>query len=118
MEPGLRYILQECISWDPSTCVYNEPQSNYWELGDWIDFDQKEFVDTSEYPFEAIEFKETGKVFIPHGCYSKTCKLHVAFHACDSDSSQLAWYAQYNELAATNDLIVLYPDSKCWNLGG
>jgi poly(3-hydroxybutyrate) depolymerase len=69
-------------------------------------------------PFEATEFRETGKVFIPQGCYSRACKLHVAFHACESNSDQLAWYAQYNELAASNDMIVLYPDSYCHNGAG
>ena len=116
MEPGLRQIYAD-LGYVSSTSDFNEPQSNYWELGDWINFDQKEFVDTSAIPFEASEFREAGKVFIPQGCYSRACKLHVAFHACDSNSDQLAWYAQYNELAASNDMIVLYPDSKCFNVG-
>ena len=88
------------------------------EYGSYFYFDQTEFVDVSTIPFAESEFREEGLIYIPNGCYDRTCKLHVAFHGCQSNSGQLAWYAEYNELAAKNNMIVLYPDSYCQNGAG
>ena len=57
-------------------------------------------------------------VYIPDSCYHTTCKLHVALHGCLSDPEEFASYNFYNEFAANNDLIVLYPDSRCHNING
>ena len=35
------------------------------------------------------------------------------FHGCGGDAFG-STHLGYNEFAATNDMIVVYPDSKCW----
>ena len=42
--------------------------------------------------------------------------MHFAFHPCGG--GELETYDGYLELASTNDIIVVYPLSLCWNGGG
>ena len=42
----------------------------------------------------------------------------MAFHGCQSNSSNISWYSEYNEFAANNHMIVIYPDSYCQNGAG
>ena len=56
-----------------------------------------------------------GKVYIPNACREKQCHMHFALHPCK-------WPEMYErdgylELAATNDIILVYPESDCWNAG-
>ncbi len=79
--------------------------------GKLLAFDQSEFL-----PIEAISMAPAGHVFVPADCQAVPgCRLHVAFHGC-LQSQQLigdAFYAQagYNRWAATNRIIVLYPQA-------
>ncbi len=79
--------------------------------GKLLAFDQSEFL-----PIEAISMAPAGHVFVPADCQAAPgCRLHVAFHGC-LQSQQLigdAFYAQvgYNRWAATNRIIVLYPQA-------
>ena len=70
-------------------------------------------------------------VYVPNGCVDGGCNLHVAFHGCGQEKQFLNEdYAQntgYLEWAATNDLIVLFPqavsapfvnESGCWDFWG
>ena len=57
-------------------------------------------------------------VYIPDTCYFTSCRIHVALHGCGGDAFGFADYSEYNEFAANNDLIVLYPDSDCQNMLG
>ena len=52
-------------------------------------------------------------IFIPTPCEEKFCNLHFSLHPCEGPYQE--WYDGYLELAATNDIIVVYPKSNCWN---
>jgi len=36
------------------------------------------------------------------------------FHGCGASAKPFTENFGYNEFAATNDIIMVYPDSKCW----
>ena len=55
-----------------------------------------------------------GKVYIPHTCEYDTCKVHIAFHDCISSAEEIASYSEYNNFAASNNIIIVYPESECW----
>ena len=68
---------------------------------------------------------------MPTQCGTKTCRLHVAFHGCNQTVEQIQddffHDAGYNRWAATNDVVVLYPQTKlsppfnpkgCWDFWG
>jgi hypothetical protein len=79
--------------------------------GKLLEFDQTEFL-----PFEAISMAPVGHVFVPTDCQATPgCRLHVAFHGCLQYPQLIgdAFYAQagYNRWAATNRIIVLYPQT-------
>jgi hypothetical protein len=84
--------------------------------GQLLEFDQTEFL-----PFEAISMAPIGYVFVPADCQTTPgCRLHVAFHGC-KQSQQIvgdAFYTQagYNRWAATNRIIVLYPQTVASDL--
>ncbi len=57
---------------------------------------------------------ESGYLFVPHACArGELCRLHVALHGCDMGSDAIgdtfARQAGYNGWAATNRILVLYP---------
>lgn len=62
-----------------------------------------------------IGLADTGYVFVPSACVGGGCKVHVAFHGCRQSSAQVGKAfvegAGYNEWAAGNHLIVLYPQT-------
>jgi hypothetical protein len=79
-------------------------------------FDQAEFL-----PPEAISMAPVGHIFVPAECQTTPgCRLHVAFHGCLQYQQLIAdaFYAQagYNRWAATNRIIVLYPQTIESNL--
>ena len=68
-----------------------------------------------------------GYVFIPKTCREGTeCKLHVAFHGClqggktdrrpGHSGNLFSKFAGYNEWAAANDIVVLYPQVEGKNI--
>ncbi len=58
---------------------------------------------------------ERGFVFIPENCAAGGCRVHVAFHGClqnaETIGPRFVQGAGYNEWAASNRLIVLYPQT-------
>ena len=42
----------------------------------------------------------------------------MAFHGCYSSPSEFLSYSEYNQFAANNNIIVLYPHSLCQNAYG
>jgi len=79
--------------------------------GKLITFKQTEFL-----PSEPISMAPTGHVFVPADCQATPgCRLHVALHGCLQDDMVVgdAFYAHagYNRWAATNRIIVLYPQA-------
>lgn len=73
---------------------------------------------------------DTGYLYVPNSCMTAACKIHVVFHGCGQDALAIGdRYARttgYNELADTNQIIVLYPQvdksfvnpKGCWDFWG
>jgi hypothetical protein len=71
-------------------------------------FDQQDFGNA-----KAISMADAGYVYIPRGCDTQRCRIHVAFHGCrqgiEAVGERFVRDAGYNRWADTNRLIVLYP---------
>lgn len=80
--------------------------------GEIVAFDQRPFIDGS-----AIDasLADEGYAFIPSACRSGGCKVHVAFHGCRQNAGDVGRRfvdgAGYNAWAASNRLVVLYPQT-------
>lgn len=97
--------------------------------GEMIAFDQTEFL-----PNAITSMSSTGYLYVPQSCQSGTteCRIHVAIHGCEQgyESINDEYYntTGYNEMADTNNLIVLYPQASkssapfnpkgCWDFWG
>ena len=69
-------------------------------------FDQREFGDAY-----SISMADDGYAYIPAGCATQPCKVHVAFHGCRQAGEAFVRDAGYNRWADANRLIVLYPQA-------
>jgi hypothetical protein len=90
-------------------------------------FDQSEFFMEGD---SAISMHGVGYVYVPRSCDDQQCRLHVAFHGCrqdmDSIHDDFVRDAGYNRWAATNNIVVLYPQAaassnnpnRCWDFWG
>ena len=71
-------------------------------------FDQNDFANA-----KAISMAEAGYLYVPRGCETERCSVHVAFHGCrqgvEAIGERFVRDAGYNPWADTNRLIVLYP---------
>src|SRR4051812_35078333 len=95
--------------------------------GTLMPFDQREFFDAQD---ATVSLHGVGYVYVPVQCGREACRLHVAFHGCnqDVDSIQDDFFhdAGYNRWAATNNIVVLYPQTtqalvnpnRCWDFWG
>jgi len=96
--------------------------------GQIIQFDQSEFVQS---PISSMS--DAGYAYVPKSCETQTCKVHVAFHGCEQGATKIGnlFYSTtgYNELADSNNIIVLYPQVQasslipynpkgCWDFWG
>lgn len=97
--------------------------------GEIIAFSQKEFIKSN-----ATSMSDTGYLYVPKACSSNTdCKIHVVFHGCEQGATVIGddYYAKtgYNEVADSNNIIVLYPQVNksslspfnpkgCWDFWG
>ncbi len=92
-----------------------------------IAFDQSEFLGDPK----RHGMNEIGYVFVPGDCEGDAdCRLHVAFHGCkqttDHIGEQFPTHAGYNAWAASNGIVVLYPQAwatstnpnGCWDWWG
>jgi len=94
-------------------------------------FDQAEFTR----PFRPVDhsLSDTGYVYVPAACGQQPCRVHIALHGClqtaDMIGDRFITQAGYNEWAETNNLIVLYPQTRpspilpynpraCWDWWG
>lgn len=93
-----------------------------------IAFDQGEFLQS---PISSMG--DNGYAYVPKSCETQSCRLHVAFHGCGQDvtaiGDQFYKTTGYNELADSNNIIVLYPQVQasylmpsnpggCWDFWG
>ena len=80
--------------------------------GEIITFDQRPYINGS-----AIDASmgDEGYAFVPKACHSGGCKVHVAFHGCRQSAGEVGRRfidgAGYNGWAASNRIIVLYPQT-------
>lgn len=70
-----------------------------------------------------IGMLDNGYVYVPASCAGQQpCRVHVALHGCNQSSDVVgnAFYAKagYNEWADTNNIIVLYPQTKATSIIG
>jgi hypothetical protein len=73
-----------------------------------IQFDQSEFVKSA-----ISSMSDTAYAYVSQPCLTQTCKVHVPLHGCEQGISAIGnrFYSttNYNELADTNNIVVLYP---------
>jgi hypothetical protein len=87
--------------------------------GSVLEFDQSEFTDGVN-P-KSIGLADTGYVYVPTACLPQTCRVHVVFHGCLQYAGNpkvkraVVEHGGYNKWAATNKLIVLYPQTIATN---
>ncbi|XP_002119263.3 poly(3-hydroxybutyrate) depolymerase-like [Ciona intestinalis] len=83
--------------------------------GSILEFDQTEFFGRG---FGEIGLDDVGYVFIPDSCadLTKSCRLHLSLHGCEQGfefiKDDFIKQSGYNEVAALNDIIVVYPQVK------
>lgn len=80
-----------------------------------IEFDQSEFLADPTWHGMA----DNGYLYVPAGCEGNAgqgCRLHVAFHGCLQDPSNIGTkfvqHAGYNRWADSNRIVVLYPQTS------
>ncbi|ALG69466.2 PHB depolymerase family esterase [Beggiatoa leptomitoformis] len=105
----------------------NPPAKPYHLSGDFVSFNQFEFIDSNR-----SSMSQTGFAYIPNSCNTEHCRVHVVFHGCEQGAKKIGndYYSGtgYNELADTNNIIVLYPQVEpsnipynpkgCWDFWG
>ncbi len=98
------------------------------DTADIIEFSQATFISNPN----DHSLSETGYAFVPKSCREgRVCRVHVVFHGCQQTTRDLGdlFYmrAGYNEWAANNNIIVLYPQvvpqrwtnpKGCWDWWG
>lgn len=97
--------------------------------GKLISFNQRSFIHGA-----LSSMSNTAYAYVPASCASQSCRVHVAFHGCEQGAAVLKtehFYSAtgYNELADSNNIIVLYPQAEpsplypynpkgCWDFWG
>ena len=91
----------------------------YLDQGDFLEFDQSEFFNVDFETSKDFAGKQAGKIFIPHQCRSDvTCKVHLAFNRQNASIDVFPVNKRYNNMGALNDIIMVYPYSKSWDIRG
>ena len=86
----------------------SQKTDDWQSLGTLQQFDQTEFLDHPSL-LEKSGFMEHGYVYIPDSCMSSQCHIHLNLHCCGGQGETLPNYGGYNEWAANNKMIMLYP---------
>ena len=66
--------------------------------------------------FEESTLKDFGVIYFPNACNDKKCHIHFAFHGAGEKVNHMGKFG-YNEFAAANDIIMIYPASHSWGYG-
>jgi hypothetical protein len=103
------------------------PRARTTDDGELREFSQTEFISDAR----AHSMSDSGYVYVPRSCLQGSlCKVHVVFHGCQQAAENVgdAVYhrAGYNNWAANNNIIVLYPQlvatrsnpNGCWDWWG
>ena len=103
------------------------PSDDAHRDGALIAFDQTEFFDSRD---AGTSLSGVGYVYVPARCGPEPCRLHVAFHGCKQNVGSVhddfIRDGGYNRWAASNNLVVLYPQTTdsaanpnmCWDFWG
>jgi hypothetical protein len=95
--------------------------------GTLVAFDQTQFFDPTD---RSVSLHGVGYLYVPTQCATAQCRLHVAFHGCKQDvdnvSDDFIRDAGYNRWAASNNIVILYPQAtasivnpnRCWDFWG
>jgi len=105
--------------------------------GQIVAFNQAEFIPPSG---KYSSMSEKAYAYVPKSCETEACRVHVAFHGCEQGANFQIKYNEkygdqyytttgYNELADTNNIIMLYPQAEgssftpfnpkgCWDFWG
>ena len=110
---GLEYIYTQL---GYITDGFKPASTDPYSVGQLIKFDQKEFI-PSDWSFSDTTFADFGFYYVPDSCKDKKCHAHFVFHGCGGNAESFTQHFGYNEIAATNDIIMVYPDSRCWGYG-
>jgi Esterase PHB depolymerase len=106
---------------------FRAPSDDPHRDGTLIAFDQTEFFASRD---DVIGMHRVGFAYLPKRCSEEECRLHVAFHGCqqdvDSVHDDFIRDGGYNRWAATNNIVVLYPQvsrsaanpNRCWDFWG
>ncbi|MEH6651066.1 MAG: poly(3-hydroxybutyrate) depolymerase [Motiliproteus sp.] len=85
--------------------------------GTMVAFDQSEFVPARQLAISGLA--DTAFVYVPEDCQNEACRIHIAFHGCRQSAAEFATnkvffreQAGYNEVADSNQIIVLYPQIR------
>lgn len=91
-----------------------------------IPFNQGNYGD-----IKAASMYKTGYVYVPSGCKSSKCQVHVAFHGCQQSveaiGTTFVTYNGLNDWAESNNVVVIYPQiakdllknpQGCWDFWG
>ena len=94
-------------------------ENNWPALGEIIKFDQSEFNEFSLLP---TGIYDEGYFFKPNSCTTdKKCRLYLVLHGCDGSAEELGTnfvaFSGFLPWAASNDVILLFPQSKSTGLG-
>ena len=132
-------MTQECLKQIlPEQLKAKYPVGKWDQVGELQLFDQSEFTDTD---LEAASLDKTGYVYIPNKCKNRPhgagCFVTTVLHGCmegksyineDGDvyGDQFVKATGYLEYAASNDLIMLFPqayagtnnEAGCWDYKG
>ena len=98
--------------------IYGSLNDNASSLsGTMYAFDQSEFVPENQFSISSLA--ETAYAYVPKDCVTQSCRVHVAFHGCrqsaaEFDTNKVFFrnVAGYNEVADTNQIIILYPQIR------
>lgn len=89
-----------------------QPRNGGKAAGRFLRFDQGEFLSSPT----SHGMADSGYLYVPPGCDDGAgCKLHVAFHGCLQDPTNIHMkfiqHAGYNAWADSNRIVVLYPQA-------
>ena len=61
-----------------------------------------------------------GLIYVPTDCESETesCRIVFALHGCEGNAQSVMDSWGLNDFASTNKLIIVYPESDCWDNHG
>jgi hypothetical protein len=91
------------------------------DYGTYSKFSQKEFfpaiTDDQWKKDKNFKKRENGYVFVPTACgtSAKMCRVHFHFHGCGEKPKNFGKKRSFNGLGALNDIIMVYPDTRCWD---